>query len=44
MIEDVGMSFGDPQILPDGKSVLFTDINSRPRKVVVQSIKSGERK
>jgi eukaryotic-like serine/threonine-protein kinase len=32
-----------PQILPDGKSVLFTTGNY-PYKVVVQSLKSGERK
>jgi serine/threonine protein kinase len=32
-----------PQILPDGRSVLFTLV-SQPNKVMVQSLKSGERK
>jgi hypothetical protein len=33
-----------PQILPDNKAVLFTDATSQPYKVIVQSLKSGERK
>jgi serine/threonine protein kinase len=33
-----------PQILPDGKTVLFTIISSQPYQVVVQSLKSGKRK
>jgi serine/threonine protein kinase len=33
-----------PQILPDGKSVLFTNISSQPFRVMVQSLKSGQRK
>ena len=33
-----------PQILPDGKSVLFTRVTSGQYKVTVQSLKSGERK
>ena len=33
-----------PQILPDGESVLFTSIASQPYKIMVQSLKSGERK
>jgi len=32
-----------PQMLPDGESMLFTDVVPQPR-VVVQSLKSGERK
>jgi serine/threonine-protein kinase len=36
--------FIQPQILPDGKSVLFTHANPLPYKVMVQSLKSGERK
>ena len=32
------------QILPDGKSVLFTSVSSQPYKIMVQSLKSGERK
>jgi hypothetical protein len=32
-----------PQILPDGKSVLYNRVDTRPRKIMVQS-KSGERK
>ena len=33
-----------PQILPDGKFVLFTSVTSQPYKIMVQSLKSGERK
>jgi serine/threonine protein kinase len=33
-----------PQILPDGKSVLFTRLLPRPFEVMVQSLKSGESK
>jgi serine/threonine protein kinase len=33
-----------PQILPDGKSVLFSRDNPKPAKVMVQSLKSGERR
>ncbi len=34
---------GHPQLLPDGKSLLFT-IRGSPFKIAVQSLKSGERK
>jgi serine/threonine protein kinase/Tol biopolymer transport system component len=33
-----------PQILPDGKSVMFCSATSEPSRIFVQSIKSGERK
>jgi serine/threonine protein kinase len=33
-----------PQLLPDGKSLLFTDVSKQPYRIVVQSLKSGERK
>ncbi len=33
-----------PQMLPDGKSVLFSDVLNPPVQVMVQSLKSGERK
>jgi serine/threonine-protein kinase len=33
-----------PQILPDGKSILFMCLAPRPEKTMVQSLKSGERK
>jgi serine/threonine protein kinase len=33
-----------PQILPDGKSVLFTNRTAQPNKIMVQSLKSGVRK
>jgi serine/threonine protein kinase/Tol biopolymer transport system component len=33
-----------PQLLPDGKSLLFTDVEKQPYRIVVQSLKSGERK
>jgi serine/threonine protein kinase len=33
-----------PQLLPDGKSVLFTDATTQPRKIRVHSLTSGEQK
>jgi len=33
-----------PQLLPGGKSILFTDITSQPYKIVLQSLETGERK
>jgi serine/threonine protein kinase len=33
-----------PQVLPDGKSVLFTKVGTPPMVVMVQSLESGERK
>jgi serine/threonine protein kinase len=33
-----------PQLLPDGKSLLFTDVSQQPYRIVVQPLKSGERK
>jgi Tol biopolymer transport system component len=33
-----------PQLLPDGKSLLFTDVSKQPYRIVVQSLKSGELK
>ncbi|MBP1624597.1 MAG: serine/threonine protein kinase, partial [Acidobacteria bacterium] len=44
LINRSGIPFVGPQILPDGESLLFTDISTPPFKVVVQSLKSGERK
>jgi serine/threonine protein kinase/Tol biopolymer transport system component len=35
-------AIGHPQILPDGKSILFTRASPPPVKIVVQSLKSGE--
>ncbi len=34
----------NPQILPDGNSILFTRVRPSPEKTMVQSLKSGERK
>ncbi len=36
--------FINPQILPDGNSVLFTNISSQPHTIMVESLKSGQRK
>jgi serine/threonine protein kinase len=36
--------FVSPQILPDGKAVLFTDIFTDPSRIMVHSLKSGESK
>jgi serine/threonine protein kinase/Tol biopolymer transport system component len=33
-----------PQLLPGGKSVLFTDVSSQPYRVLLQSLQTGERK
>ena len=33
-----------PQILPDGKWVIFTDPASHPPRTLVQSLESGEQK
>jgi serine/threonine protein kinase len=33
-----------PQLLPDGKSILFSDAGSEPQTIAVQSLESGERK
>ena len=38
-----GVLLADPQVLPDGKSVLFTHLPVPP-KIMVQSLKSGVRK
>ena len=35
-------SLASPQILPGGKSVLFTDISLQPPRIVVQSLKPRE--
>ncbi len=45
IIKGEGKYFLDPQILPEGKSVLFTaGLLSSTMQVVVQTLKSGERK
>ncbi len=36
--------FVSPQILPDGKSILFTRLDAAPYSIMVQSIQTGERK
>ncbi len=38
-----GFSYA-PQLLPDGKSILFTDVSSRPYKIRVQSLESEKQK
>jgi len=43
--EENDLSLGDAQILPDGKSILFTRvITLTQQKIMVQSLKSGKRK
>jgi serine/threonine protein kinase len=39
-----GVRHSYPQLLPDGKSVLFTDFSKQPVTIQVQSIQSGEKK
>jgi Tol biopolymer transport system component len=41
LVEDVGQSCYAPQILPDGKAVIYT-IGSAPYKIMLQSLESGE--
>jgi eukaryotic-like serine/threonine-protein kinase len=36
--------FVSPQILPDGKTILFTRCDKEPKKIMLQSLQSGERK
>jgi serine/threonine protein kinase len=45
LIKAVDIGYGVlPQILPDGKSVLFTIITGKEDRIVVQSLESGEQK
>ena len=44
IIKEEKIALVSPQLLPDGKSVLFTRIGAMPYKTIVQSLKSGERK
>jgi eukaryotic-like serine/threonine-protein kinase len=45
IVKAEGRSFGGPQLLPDGKAVMFhVGPSTDNRKVVVQSLKSGARK
>jgi serine/threonine-protein kinase len=32
-----------PQVLPNGKSIIFTDISGRHSRIMIQSLKSGDR-
>jgi eukaryotic-like serine/threonine-protein kinase len=38
-----GFSYA-PQLLPDGKSILFTDVSAQPYRIRVQSLESGKQK
>jgi serine/threonine protein kinase len=40
--ESIGAAY--PQLLPDGKSILYTDASVSQTEIVVQSLESGERK
>jgi Tol biopolymer transport system component len=44
LVEGKGGNCFAPQILPDGENVLFTQGPAIPGKIVVQSLKTGERK
>ena len=44
LFEEKGNTLGVPQMLPDGKSVLFTTSATLPHKIMVHSLKSGESK
>ena len=44
IVDSKGVPIYDPQILPDGKSVLFSFVDQEGSKIAVQSLESGERK
>jgi serine/threonine-protein kinase len=44
IVDERNVAIVSPQILPDGKTVLFTIISSQPTQVVVRSLKSWKRK
>jgi hypothetical protein len=44
LVQAKGMLPVIPQLLPDGKSVMFTNVRSQPYKVMVQSLESGKQK
>ena len=45
IVKGKSLNLSDPQILPDGKSVLYTSwLSSTQRKIMVQSLKSGDTK
>jgi serine/threonine protein kinase/Tol biopolymer transport system component len=44
LFEEKGNTLGIPQMLPDGKSVLFTTSATPPHKIMVHSLKSGKSK
>jgi serine/threonine protein kinase/Tol biopolymer transport system component len=44
LVADEGKPIFAPQILPDGKSVLFSIIDGGKNQIAVQSLQSGERK
>jgi serine/threonine protein kinase len=43
LVEGKGVNCYAPQILPDGKTVMFT-VGSSPLRIILQSLESGERK
>jgi serine/threonine protein kinase len=42
IVKSKSMILSDPQILPDGRSILYTSKTSGAQKIMVQSLKSGE--
>jgi len=44
LVKRTGVTLAAPQILPDKKTLLFTDVMSDNAQVVAQSLESGERK
>jgi serine/threonine protein kinase len=44
LFEEKGRLLGAPQMLPDGKSVLFTTSATAPHKIMVHSLESGKSK
>ncbi len=44
LVEPTGIYAVDPQMLPDGKTLLFTLLTGRGGEVMIQSLESGERR
>jgi hypothetical protein len=44
LVKGISSYIVSPQILPDGKHVMYTDLIASPTGVMVQSIHSGEKK
>ena len=44
LLKKMGPRYVDPILLPDGKTIMFSDIVTRPWKIKIQSLTSGKEK